>query len=150
MGRDAGRIRASGLCGAFKVPTLRNVAVTAPYGHNGSLATLRDVARFYVTRGPDPSLWYAGSMRPDDLPSSDLQNVNATEVPHDRRPGEAPRLTDAEIDAVVAFLQTLTDGTGTSPDSMAETLSRELRCFRKPSRMVRVMAWAVHRHRAFR
>jgi len=98
-----------GLCGAFKVPTLRNVALTAPYGHNGSLSTLREVVLFYVTRGPDPGRWYHGSTEPDDLPSTDLGNMNSSEVPYDRRPGEAPRLDDTEIDAVVAFLQTLTD-----------------------------------------
>jgi cytochrome c peroxidase len=35
--------------GAFKTPTLRNVKLTAPYMHNGSLATLADVAEFYDT-----------------------------------------------------------------------------------------------------
>ena len=99
----------SGLCGAFKVPTLRNVAITAPYFHNGELATLRDVVVFYVTRGPDPGRWYAGSAQPDDLSPADTPNMNSSEVPYDRRPGEAPRLDDTEIDALVAFLQTLTD-----------------------------------------
>jgi cytochrome c peroxidase len=33
--------------GEFRVPGLRNVARTAPYMHNGSLATLRDVVRYY-------------------------------------------------------------------------------------------------------
>jgi cytochrome c peroxidase len=33
--------------GEFRVPGLRNVAQTAPYMHNGSLATLRDVVRHY-------------------------------------------------------------------------------------------------------
>ena len=33
--------------GKFKVPTLRNVALTAPYMHDGSLATLRDVVDHY-------------------------------------------------------------------------------------------------------
>jgi cytochrome c peroxidase len=33
--------------GEFKVPTLRNLILTAPYMHNGSLATLRDVVRHY-------------------------------------------------------------------------------------------------------
>ena len=32
-------------CGMFRTPSLRNVALTAPYMHNGSLATLRDVVR---------------------------------------------------------------------------------------------------------
>jgi cytochrome c peroxidase len=39
--------------GEFKVPGLRNVALTAPYMHNGSLATLADVARHYSEIDPD-------------------------------------------------------------------------------------------------
>ena len=37
--------------GAFKVPTLRNIALTAPYMHDGSLATLDDVVAFYADGG---------------------------------------------------------------------------------------------------
>lgn len=39
------------MLGAFKTPSLRAVAATAPYGHGGSLATLLDVVRHYGTRG---------------------------------------------------------------------------------------------------
>jgi cytochrome c peroxidase len=39
--------------GEFKVPSLRNVARTAPYMHNGSLATLADVVRHYSELNPD-------------------------------------------------------------------------------------------------
>ena len=39
--------------GEFKVPGLRNVAQTAPYMHNGSLATLADVVRHYSELNPD-------------------------------------------------------------------------------------------------
>lgn len=47
---DPGRagVSPTGVRGAFKVPTLRNVALTAPYMHNGSLATLEDVVQFYA------------------------------------------------------------------------------------------------------
>ena len=37
--------------GAFKVPTLREIAKTAPYMHDGSLATLEDVIDFYDRGG---------------------------------------------------------------------------------------------------
>jgi cytochrome c peroxidase len=43
-------------CGAFKVPTLRNIALTAPYGHNGFFARLGDIVRFYVTRDTNSEL----------------------------------------------------------------------------------------------
>lgn len=102
------------VCGAFKVPTLRNVAVTAPYMHNGYFDNLRDVVKFYVTRDTHPELWYPKDGRGqvltyDDLPGMYHDNVNKDEAPYDRKNGESPRLNDQEIDAVVAFLQTLTD-----------------------------------------
>ena len=39
--------------GAFRAPTLRNVAVTAPYMHDGSIATLAEVIEFYDAGGRD-------------------------------------------------------------------------------------------------
>jgi cytochrome c peroxidase len=66
----------------YKTPTLRNVASTAPYMHDGSLSTLDEVVRFYNRGGhPDPDL--------DPL----------------IRPLQ---LTDTEIAALVAFLESLT------------------------------------------
>lgn len=57
---DEGRFAVSGNPrdhGAFKTPTLREVARTAPYMHDGSLATLEDVVEFYSEGGrPNPSL----------------------------------------------------------------------------------------------
>jgi cytochrome c peroxidase len=101
------------LCGAFQVPTLRNVELTAPYGHNGVFATLREVVRFYATRDTNPERWYptdAGRVHKlDDLPAGAHANVNTKEVPYDRRPGQRPRLTEDDVDAIVAFLRTLTD-----------------------------------------
>jgi cytochrome c peroxidase len=41
------------MLGAFKTPTLRGLPETAPYGHGGTLATLRDVVRHYGQRGLD-------------------------------------------------------------------------------------------------
>lgn len=53
-GDDAGRFKVTGVeadRNAFKTPTLRNVALTAPYMHDGSLATLRQVIDFYNAGG---------------------------------------------------------------------------------------------------
>ncbi len=74
--------------GAFKTSTLRNVAVTAPFMHDGSLATLRDVVEHYnnggITRKTDHvNDFLSGGIRPLDL-------------------------TDDEISDLVAFLETLT------------------------------------------
>lgn len=66
---DLGRFDATGVesdKGAFKTPTLRNVAQTAPYMHDGSLKTLRDVVDFYVGGGnSNPHL--DKEMKPLDL-----------------------------------------------------------------------------------
>jgi cytochrome c peroxidase len=46
----------------------------------------------------------------DDLPPALQGNVNTSEAPYDRQRGDVPALSDAEIDDVIAFLRTLTDG----------------------------------------
>ena len=83
------------LCGAFKVPTLRNVARTAPYFHNGAFDTLREAVDFYVRRDTDPGAWYpksaAGIRKFDDLPAGTAGAVNTSEVPYDRKAGGRPR-----------------------------------------------------------
>ena len=97
------------LCGAFKVPTLRNVAITSPYFHNGSISTLREAVMFYATRDTGHQKWYGDPAAFDDLPQSFWNNINREEVPYDRKPGQSPRLSEHEVDALVAFLETLTD-----------------------------------------
>jgi len=130
--RDDGGRNTSAVCGQFKVPTLRNIAVTAPYFHNGRFATLKDAIGFYVRRDTNPGQWYpttaAGdSTKFDDLPAlyggqflvninsvgSDagyVGNVNTAEIPYNRKLGGTAALTPDEIDDVIAFLCTLTDG----------------------------------------
>ena len=49
--------------GAFKTPTLRNIAETAPYMHDGSVATLEEVIDFYEGGG-EPNQWLDAKMRP--------------------------------------------------------------------------------------
>ena len=110
------------LCGAFKVPTLRNVATREVFFHNGLFKNLRDALRFYVRRDTNPDEFYptdaSGLVEKfDDLPTAMHRNVNTEEVPYERRPGQAPRLNDAEIDDVVAFLGTLTDGYDPATDT---------------------------------
>jgi cytochrome c peroxidase len=103
------------LCGAFKVPTLRNVATRHVFFHNGRFRTLRDALRFYVQRDTSPELFYPVNedgtvLKLDDLPQEYRGNVNTEEVPYDRVPGEAPRLSEAELADLESFLNTLTDG----------------------------------------
>ncbi|WP_437284210.1 cytochrome-c peroxidase [Sorangium sp. So ce406] len=83
--------------GAFKVPTLRNVALTGPYFHNGSALTLEQVVEFY-NRG--------GNRR--DREGGDTTGLDPN--PTNLDPDIAPLgLTDGEAKALVAFLETLTD-----------------------------------------
>jgi cytochrome c peroxidase len=78
--------------GKFKVPSLRNTAITAPYLHNGIFKNLRQVVVFYNTRdvGPWPAPEVAANVNRDELGNLGL--------------------TECEIDDIVAFLRTLTDG----------------------------------------
>ena len=121
-----------GYCGQFKVPTLRNIARTAPYFHNGQFATLADALTFYVQRDTNPEKFYPTTAdgdvtKFDDLPAlygglyvvninvpgSDVGyfgNVNTLEIPYERHIGGTPALSADEINAVIAFLCTLTDG----------------------------------------
>ncbi|SOZ17560.1 cytochrome-c peroxidase [Cupriavidus taiwanensis] len=105
--------RSTSRCGAFKVPTLRNIALTGPYFHNGVFDTLQEVVAWYITRDTDPARWYTkADGSPDvsynDLPAAYGSNVNVSEVPY--IPGLAPTLTNSEMADLVHFLCTLTDG----------------------------------------
>jgi cytochrome c peroxidase len=97
-------------CGYFKVPTLRNIALTAPYMHNGVFDSLRDAVAFYATRDTEPARWYSEGLKFNDLSPSHHANVDVETPPYDRGPGRRARLSDDEIDDIVAFLHTLTDG----------------------------------------
>ncbi|MDO8413842.1 MAG: cytochrome c peroxidase [Gallionellaceae bacterium] len=78
--------------GKFKTPHLRNIAETGPYMHNGLLKTLKDVVHFYNTRDV-AGAWPAPEV-PATVEGSFLGNLG---------------LTDAEEDALVAFMMTFSD-----------------------------------------
>lgn len=90
--------------GKFKVPTLRNVAVTGPYMHNGVFKDLRTVILFYNkynSRDPDRQV------DPESGVAWDIPEVAANLSLEQLETG--PALDDKRIDALVAFLRTLTD-----------------------------------------
>jgi len=62
--------------GAFKTPQLRNIALTAPYMHDGSEATLADVILFY-DKGGNPNPWLDGGMRPLGLTEQEKADLVA-------------------------------------------------------------------------
>lgn len=83
--------------GAFRAPSLRNVAVTAPYMHDGSIATLAEVLAHYAAHGH----------RVDTGPLAGDGS---------RNPWKDPRIDHIQLDKqdqadVIAFLKTLTDTT---------------------------------------
>ncbi|MCB5160518.1 cytochrome-c peroxidase [Marinomonas algarum] len=88
--------------GKFKVPTLRNVAVTGPYMHNGVFQDLRTVVLFYDkynnpqrTINPETGEEWG---EPEVAENIDFENLNM-----------GPALKEERVDAIVAFLKTLTD-----------------------------------------
>jgi cytochrome c peroxidase len=84
--------------GKFRVPTLRNVAISSPYLHNGVFKTLFQVVSFYNSR--DVLSWPEPEVK---------DNVNFDEM------GDLG-LTIQEMEDIVAFLHTLTDGWVPSQD----------------------------------
>lgn len=100
-------------CGLFRTPTLRNVALKKTFFHNGIYHSLEDVMRFYAQRDTHPEKFYPVKngvvQKFDDLPKRYWKNLN-DEPPFDRKRGDPPAMTDAEIKDVIAFLGTLTDG----------------------------------------
>lgn len=114
--RDLGRQRVTGNTAdayAFRTPSLRNVAETAPYGHSGAYATLEAVVRHHL----DP----VNSLRNYDrsqvllpvLPSAEdwwvMDNTAEVEAIATANTLEAQQLSDEEISDLLAFLQSLSD-----------------------------------------
>lgn len=77
--------------GKFRVPTLRNIALTAPYGHNGYFKTLEEIVHFYNVRDVED---FPPAEYPETVNKDELGNLG---------------LSQAEEAAIVAFLRTLTD-----------------------------------------
>lgn len=79
--------------GRFKSPTLRNIAITAPYMHSGIFGTLEEVLEFYNERDVNPKFAHPEV----------AENINTADM------GDL-KLTEQEIKDIIAFLHTLTDG----------------------------------------
>ena len=80
--------------GSFKIPSLRNVSLTAPYFHNGGQRTLREVVEFY-NRGGD----FHDFVSAEGVPQSDFIDLGIGKL----------NLTEEEIDHIVDFMETFTD-----------------------------------------
>jgi len=76
---DPGRFEVTGKeddRGAFKTPTLREIAQTAPYMHDGSVATLEEVIEFY-NRGGNTNLYLDPELRPLHLTAEEKKSLLA-------------------------------------------------------------------------
>lgn len=102
-------------CGMFLTPTLRNAATRHAFFHNGVYRSLDDVMKFYNLRDIEPGKVYPRDgqghvLQYDDLPAKYHANIDKSDAPFDRNPGDTPSMTDADIQDIIAFMQTLTDG----------------------------------------
>ncbi|MEN8865219.1 MAG: cytochrome c peroxidase [Akkermansiaceae bacterium] len=79
--------------GKFRAPSLRNVELTAPYFHNGSIKNLREVLEFYNKRDLEPERWGVTDF-PETVNHDDLGNLG---------------LTVHEITDLLNFLHSFTD-----------------------------------------
>ena len=114
--RDEGRMRVTGVSQdafAFRTPSLRNVTHTAPYGHAGAYATLEAVIRHHLDpqmalRSFDPQQAILPPLSTTD-DFAILQSATEMAMIADANVLGPISLTDAEIDALIAFLASLTD-----------------------------------------
>jgi cytochrome c peroxidase len=88
------------LKGAFRVSSLRNIAVTAPYMHNGVFTDLKTVIHFYNTRD------VPNAINPETGLEWEVAEVDATKNTEEL--GDL-KLAESEEQALLAFLKTLTD-----------------------------------------
>ena len=97
---DNPTVNSTGEDGKYKVSSLRNIAVTGPYMHNGVFQNLKTVIHFYNTRD-------SGGTNPETGAPWEASEVTANRV-GGARVGNLG-LSDSEEDAIVAYLETLTD-----------------------------------------
>lgn len=102
-------------CGMFLTPTLRNVAERKVFFHNGVYHDLKQVMDFYNLRNTSPEKIYpkdaAGNVQKfNDLPVQFQANIDVADAPFDRKFGDKPAMSDQDIQDIIAFLKTLSDG----------------------------------------
>ena len=111
-------------CSSFRTPSLRNVAVLDRFGHNGVYKTLREAVAFYAFRAVAPDRIYPPGQKFDDVPAKYRDNINIYAPVYNKREGATPPMSDEEIDAVVAFLRTLTDAPYVAAADGASTIAQ--------------------------
>lgn len=114
--RDTGRERVTGRPGdayKFRTPSLRNVVLTAPYGHAGAYATLEGTIRHHLDPVSSLKSYAREQVKLATLESTEDFRVldDAAETERIAAANElAPqKLSDGDVEALIAFLETLTD-----------------------------------------
>ena len=116
-GADHGRSAITGIAKdkyCFRTPSLRNVALTAPYGHSGAYASLHAVVRHHLapheslmsfdpSKAPVPALTGYGTVTPHMPDTEELERIAAAITL------DIPPLTEAEVNDIISFLHALTD-----------------------------------------
>ena len=99
---------------AFRTPMLRNVAITAPYGHNGAYPTLEGIVRHHLNPVKALDAWQPAQAALPDVPWLAAIDFMVWQDPREMARQRAAvgitpvRLSDDEVDAIVQFLHALT------------------------------------------
>lgn len=110
--RDEGRFRVTGDMDdlyAFRTPSLRNVALTAPYGHAGAHGDLRDFLKAHVDPVAGLETYDLASAVLPELPVDDARGLDNSDAIAAAVVQPRVDLSAAQIDALLAFLDALTD-----------------------------------------
>lgn len=117
--RDTGRMRVTGEAEdafRFRTPSLRNVALTAPYGHAGAYPSLERTIRHHSDPVSGLKTFDPGLVWLPDLPGADdfrtMQDADAVRDIAAANVFSGAALSDADIADLVAFLRSLTDRRG--------------------------------------
>jgi cytochrome c peroxidase len=99
----------------FLTPTLRNSAERKTFFHNEVYHDLKQVMDFYNLRNTNPDKIYpvdaTGKVEKyNDIPAKYQANVDVADAPFDRKFGDKPAMTEQDIDDIIAFIKTLSDG----------------------------------------
>jgi cytochrome c peroxidase len=125
---DYGRVRETGRPGdlyAFRTPTLLNVEVTGPYGHDGAYATLEGIIRHHLDPAGSVAAYDVTLLEPD-IPIDHLDECTGAalvKLQQDMADGTSPlqpvHLAEQEIGSLVDFMLALTDPCVKSEECMA-------------------------------
>ena len=116
-GADEGAVGLTGP-GAFRAPTLLNVAITGPWGHNGQFSTLKRNVEHYTDHASSIQRYFDNNEMCELDQFKDLDNCASSLAPNGLSLSQSilegnqefsNNLSDAEIDLIVEFLESLTD-----------------------------------------